>query len=201
MAYMYYQQQNQNMFYLLCRFNRKTTPWLVATFHAPWYSSCKLFSAQAFITLLSWHCPVLTCQDHYLQALILDVYKCIHLTLQPSTLMRTCYHVHCIVPSAAATAHATKSELRVLPCTVMMSVRGCCGCTCAPPCKAAFAVCLRWRHILSLSLSCGCCCACAAVAADTVHYKQNGIDIVFTCYIQAWVLWLQTPRTTRRMNA
>ena len=29
------------VFVLCCSFNRKTTPWLVATFHAPWYSSCK----------------------------------------------------------------------------------------------------------------------------------------------------------------
>ena len=28
---------------VFCSFNRTATPWLLATFHAPWYSSCKCF--------------------------------------------------------------------------------------------------------------------------------------------------------------
>ena len=42
-----------------CRFNRSTTPWLLATFHAPFYSSCKY----TILALTCW--PVYAHMDAY----------------------------------------------------------------------------------------------------------------------------------------
>ena len=55
--------QNINIFSHTCRFNRKSTPWLIATFHAPFYSSCK---SSIFLPFPSFCLFILHSYFHYM---------------------------------------------------------------------------------------------------------------------------------------